>query len=38
MDYFLKVHDVEVSENQADEYLDSMAGFYSAISRKNAGE
>ena len=36
--YFLQIHKVEVSQDQADEYLDSMADFYSAIRQKNAGE
>jgi hypothetical protein len=36
--YFLQVHKVEISQDQADEYLDSMADLYRVFSQKNAGE
>lgn len=36
IDYFLRVRKVEISQDQADEYLDSMADLYSAISQMNA--
>jgi hypothetical protein len=35
--YFLRNYRVEISQDKADEYLDSMADLYSAFSRKNAG-
>ncbi|MFZ2193540.1 MAG: hypothetical protein WAV31_04830 [Candidatus Moraniibacteriota bacterium] len=34
--YFLRVHKVEISQDKADEYLDSMADLYCAFSQRNA--
>jgi hypothetical protein len=34
--YFLERHGVEISGEQADEYLDSMADLYCALSAPNA--
>jgi hypothetical protein len=34
--YFLERHGVEISEEQADEYLDSMADLYCVLSIPNA--
>ncbi len=36
--YFLRKYQVEVSQEQANEYLDSMADLYSAFNQKNAKE
>jgi len=36
--YFLRVHKVEISQDQADEYLDSMADLYCAFSQRNTKE
>jgi len=33
--YFLGKHQVEISQELADEYLDSMAGLYMAFSQMN---
>ena len=38
IDYFLRKHKVEVSQETADEYLNSMAGLYSVFKKRNAGE
>lgn len=38
IEYFLRKHQVEISQDQADEYLDSMADLYCAFSQRNAKE
>ncbi len=38
IDYFLRRHKVEVSQGEADEFLDSMADLYSVFKRRNGGE
>lgn len=37
IEYFWKYHNLTISEEQADEYLNSMADLYSAFNKKNAG-
>ncbi|MFA6348544.1 MAG: hypothetical protein WCX30_03915 [Candidatus Paceibacterota bacterium] len=36
--YFLKKYEVSVSEEEAEEYLDSIAGFYLALAKDNKNE
>ena len=36
IEYFKRHHDLEVSHDQADEWLDSMAGLYLAFSTMNS--
>lgn len=38
INYFLRKHKVELSQETADEYLNSMAGLYSVFKKRNAGE
>lgn len=36
--YFLKKYEVNISEEEAEEYLDSIAGFYLALAKDNKNE
>lgn len=36
--YFLKKYGVDVSKEEAEEYLDSIAGFYLALAKDNKSE
>lgn len=36
VEYFLRKYQIEISQDKADEYLDSMAGLYLAFSQRNA--
>ena len=38
IDYFLRVHKMELSQEIADEYLHSMAGLYSTFKKRNGKE
>ncbi|MFA6193685.1 MAG: hypothetical protein WC726_02375 [Parcubacteria group bacterium] len=38
IDYFLRKHKVDISQETADEYLSSMAGLYSTFKKRNGKE
>ena len=38
IEYFLRVHKVDISQETADEYLSSMAGLYSVFKKRNGKE